>query len=97
MATGVVNGGISHRRCRTADRLGPQMSARFLVIDDRKGRRIAQRRGIAVVGLAGVLLAAKTRGLLPQVSSALAELAAQGYRLLMQIIQLAGESTKPLV
>lgn len=78
--------------------LAEQMNARFLIIDDRKGRMIARRRGIPVVGLAGVLLAAKTRGLLPQVGPALAALAVQGYRLsnnlIMKIIQLAGESAE---
>jgi len=38
--------------------LAEEQHARFLLIDDAKGRRVASRHGISVVGVAGVLLAA---------------------------------------
>ncbi len=44
--------------------LAEQRAPRFLLIDDAKGRRIARRRGIPVVGVAGVLIAAKSEGAL---------------------------------
>ena len=44
--------------------LAEQQAARFLLIDDGKGRGIARQRGIPVVGVAGVLLAAKSQGAL---------------------------------
>jgi len=35
-----------------------------LLIDERRGRRVAQREGVPVIGLLGVLAEAKRRGLL---------------------------------
>lgn len=76
--------------------LAEQVSCRFLLIDDRKGRRIARQRGLPVVGMAGVLLAAKTRQLLPEVQPVLDELSAVGYRLspalIERVLALAGET-----
>jgi predicted nucleic acid-binding protein len=45
--------------------LAEEMNADRLLIDERKGRRLARERGIRVVGLLGVVLLAKTRGLIP--------------------------------
>jgi hypothetical protein len=42
--------------------LAEQENARFLLIDDARGRRVARERGVPVVGVAGVLLGAKARG-----------------------------------
>jgi len=35
------------------------------LIDERKGRRLAQQEGVPVIGLVGVMLLAKTNGLIP--------------------------------
>lgn len=59
--------------------------ARLLLIDDAKGRKVARRAGIPVMGVAGVLLAAKARGLLVAVSPVLDDLAMVGYRLSRQL------------
>lgn len=48
--------------------LAVELSARLVVIDERKGRRYAQRLGIPVTGTLGVLLAAKSRGLVDNVA-----------------------------
>jgi predicted nucleic acid-binding protein len=79
--------------------LAEQTDCRFLLIDERRGRQIARARGIPVVGLAGVLLAAKRSGLLPSVASTLADLSREGYRLsdalVREVLRLAGEAESP--
>ena len=61
--------------------LAEERAARFLLIDDAKGRRFARQREIPVVGVAGVLLAAKSAGILAAVASVLRDLSSAGYRL----------------
>lgn len=79
--------------------LAEQTGCRFLLIAERRGRQIAQRRGIPVVGLAGVLLAAKRFALLESVGPVLADLSQQGYRfaggLVAEVLRLAGETRQP--
>jgi predicted nucleic acid-binding protein len=41
-----------------------EKSADFLFIDERKGRRIAAQNGIKIIGIVGILLAAKDKGLI---------------------------------
>ena len=66
--------------------LAEEQQARFLLIDDDRGRRIARRRGISVVGVAGVLLAAKSLGELAAVGPILENLSRIGYRLSPQLV-----------
>jgi predicted nucleic acid-binding protein len=65
--------------------LAEQAPHRFLLIDDRRGRAVARRRGLRVVGCAGVLLAAKRAGLIKTARPHLEALAAAGYRLSPQL------------
>jgi predicted nucleic acid-binding protein len=75
--------------------LAQELPCRFLLIDERRGRAIARRRGIPIAGLAGVLLAAKRHGLLESVQPVLMELSRQAYRLsdalVLKVLRLAGE------
>lgn len=76
--------------------LAEQNRCRFLLIDERRGREVARRRGIPVVGLAGILLAAKRAGLLKAIRPVLEDLSRQGYRLsdalFAEVLNRAGES-----
>jgi len=54
--------------------LALELSAEALLIDERRGREIAQSKGIVCLGLAGALLLAKRRGLIPSVRELLDEL-----------------------
>ena len=75
--------------------LAKEVDARFLLIDERMGRAIAKRRGVPVVGAAGVLLVAKKRGLIDAVLPVLKKIELAGYRmsagLTREIARLAGE------
>lgn len=66
--------------------IAEEQSPRFLLIDDAKGRRIARQRGIPVVGVAGVLIAAKSEGALAAVGPILKELSTCGYRLAPRLV-----------
>lgn len=47
--------------------LALEVSARWVILDERPARRLAQALGLPVIGTLGVLLASKRRGLLPAV------------------------------
>ena len=54
----------------------------LLLIDERKGRRVAQREGVAVIGLLGVLLEAKRRGIIPSLRETVGRLqTTAGFRI----------------
>jgi predicted nucleic acid-binding protein len=75
--------------------LAEQIACRFLLIDERRGRAVARRRGIPVVGTGGLLLSAKRRGGIGSVTAELERLAENGYRLAPALVEeirrLAGE------
>jgi hypothetical protein len=54
----------------------------LLLIDERKGRRVAQREGVPVIGLLGVLLEAKRRSFIPSLREAVGKLqTTAGFRI----------------
>lgn len=75
--------------------LAAQRQARFVLIDDARGRRIARSRGLPVVGVAGVLLAAKNQREVEGVGPILRALSDAGYRLapplVAKVLAAAGE------
>ena len=75
--------------------LALEQNARVLIIDDKRGRRTAKNLKLPLLGIGGVLIAAKKAGYLEKVTSVLNDLADVGYRispsLSNRIIELAGE------
>lgn len=58
--------------------LALEIANSILIMDDAEGRRLAQRLNLRVTGLLGVLIAAKTRRLLPAIGPVLDELMSEG-------------------
>jgi predicted nucleic acid-binding protein len=67
-----------------------------IILDDRQARNLAIALGLVIVGTAGVLFAAKQRGLITAVRPCLDALRAKGFRLRKEVyeevLQAAGES-----
>jgi len=61
--------------------LAELVHCRFLLMNERRGRQVAKKRGLKVIGIAGVLLAAKSGGLIGTVAPVLNSLSKEGYRL----------------
>jgi hypothetical protein len=75
--------------------LAEERDARLVIIDELRGRRYAQRLGLPLTGTLGVLLTAKNRGLITQISPLLQTLVDEGLyltpALIHQVRKLAGE------
>jgi predicted nucleic acid-binding protein len=75
--------------------LAELVHCRFLLMDERRGRQVAKKRGLTVIGIAGVLLAAKSGGLIDTVSPVVNMLSKEGYRLsnslIAEILKIAEE------
>lgn len=70
--------------------LAAQLNAPEVLIDERKARRIAEHAyGLKPKGTAGILVAAKRRGLLEEVWPVLTEMAQKGYYLSARLIDRA--------
>jgi uncharacterized protein len=51
-----------------------EIHADFLIVDERKGRRIAEEYGLKIIGLLGTLIQAKKKGILPELKPILDKL-----------------------
>ncbi len=76
--------------------LAEERDARLVVLDERKGRRYAERMGLPLTGTLGVLLLAKEAGLVESVSVCVSKLQEAGLFLSRELVQrtleIAGES-----
>ena len=73
-----------------------QLSADKLLIDDRRGRKVAKINHINTIGSLGVLLAAKEKGLVAEIAPILRKIASSdiylSQQLIAMVVHLAGES-----
>lgn len=67
--------------------LAVEHTARLVIIDERKGRRYAQRLGLPLTGTLGVLLLAKEKGLIPAVKPLIDDLLKSGLHLSPDVIK----------
>ncbi|NJN66939.1 MAG: DUF3368 domain-containing protein [Chloroflexaceae bacterium] len=58
--------------------LALQVKARALLIDEKRGRRIAQQHGLTIIGTMGILVVAKNKNLIPSVALVLDLMISQG-------------------
>ena len=75
--------------------LALEQNARMLIIDDKRGRKTAKNLKLPILGIGGVLIAAKRAGHLKEVTSVLNDLTKAGYHISLslskRIIELAGD------
>jgi len=69
----------------------------FVVLDDKKARRIARQMGLRVIGTLGILLLAKRKGVVTELKPLLNALQQVGFymtdELYQETLRLAGENT----
>jgi predicted nucleic acid-binding protein len=76
-----------------------EVSADRLLIDDKRGRKIAKINQINTVGSLGILLQAKRAGLIPVIAPLIEQISASpvfvGKSLIHTVLELAGEEAQP--
>jgi uncharacterized protein len=75
--------------------LASEQTVRLVIMDERKGRRYARRLGLPLTGTVGILLTARSEGLIPALAPLFDQLLSAGLylapELVEQALELAGE------
>jgi predicted nucleic acid-binding protein len=71
--------------------LAQELACPLVLLDELRARKAAERAGIRAVGVVGLLLEARRRGLIARVAPLLAELQARGFRLAPSLVAAALE------
>jgi len=76
--------------------LAEELAADWLLIDERLGWNVAQRKGLRTVGLLGSLVKAKERGIVQQIKPLMEDLRTKagfwvGEKLVARVLKIAGE------
>lgn len=66
--------------------LALEYDAQYLIIDEYQGRLIADQYGIKIIGILGILIQAKQKGLLQNVKEPIEQLRSIGFRLNQQLV-----------
>lgn len=66
--------------------LALELAPEWLILDERRATRVARTAGLQVVGTVGILLSAKSRGLLPAVRPAIEDLLGTGFHLAAWVV-----------
>jgi predicted nucleic acid-binding protein len=69
--------------------LANELSARLVIMDERKGRRYVRRLGFPLTGTLGILLTAKQNGLIPSLSPLIERLLEEGLFLAPELVEKA--------
>ncbi len=67
--------------------LAKELSADWLLMDERKGRRVAMQEGVRVIGLVGIVLLAKRRQLTPSARTLLERLESEAGMYLAEAVR----------
>lgn len=67
--------------------LAIETKAQYLIIDEFKGRQIADSYGVKIIGILGILILAKQKGILNTIQPTIEELIQIGFRLNNQLVQ----------
>ena len=76
--------------------LAVEEKAEYLIIDEYAGRKIADAMGVKIVGILGVLIQAKSKGIIPSVKDPVERLVEIGFRLNEQLIESVLKSLKEI-
>ncbi len=74
--------------------LSKEIKADIVLVDEKRARKSARRVGFKVMGILGLLLVAKKKGLIPLLRPFIDELLREGFRLSDQIIETALEKAE---